>query len=307
MFVFIVRRFLQCIPVMFGVTFLVFIMMHAIPGDPARIMAGEAATPAQLEQMRENLGLNDPLATQYFRYVRNALRGDLGISIRNSMPVVNEIFDVRFATTVTLAALATSFSVLFGLIIGIVSVVWRRSFADILLMLISLFGLSMPTFFLGILLIIFFSLNMGLLPIAGWASWQQMIMPVLMLGVGGSAIIARMTRASMMEVFNSDYIRTAYAKGATEKIVIFRHALRNALIPVITVVGLQFGGLLSGAMVSEQIFAINGMGRLMLGSISARDFPIAQGTILVNATMFVIVNMIVDIAYRFVNKRIDAS
>lgn len=307
MFVFIVRRFLQCIPVMIGVTLVVFLMMHLIPGDPARIMAGEAASPAQLEQMRENLGLNDPLPTQYFRYISNALRGDLGTSIRNGMPVVDEIFDIRFATTVQLAILSTSFSMVFGLIVGIVSVVWRRSLLDILLTLIALFGLSMPTFFLGILLIIFFSLNLGLLPIAGWGTWQQMIMPVIMLGVGGSAVIARMTRASMMDIFNSDYIRTAYAKGASERIVIFRHALRNALIPVITVVGLQFGGLLSGAMVTESIFAINGMGRLIIGSITARDFPIAQGTILVSATLFVIVNMIVDIAYRFVNKRIDVS
>jgi len=292
---------------MIGVTLVVFLMMHLIPGDPARIMAGEAASPAQLEQMRENLGLNDPLPTQYFRYISNALRGDLGTSIRNGMPVVDEIFDIRFATTVQLAILSTSFSMVFGLIVGIVSVVWRRSLLDILLTLIALFGLSMPTFFLGILLIIFFSLNLGLLPIAGWGTWQQMIMPVIMLGVGGSAVIARMTRASMMDIFNSDYIRTAYAKGASERIVIFRHALRNALIPVITVVGLQFGGLLSGAMVTESIFAINGMGRLIIGSITARDFPIAQGTILVSATLFVIVNMIVDIAYRFVNKRIDVS
>jgi len=307
MFIFIIRRFLQTIPVVLGVSFAVFMMMHIIPGDPAIIMAGEAAPAHVVEQIRVNLGLNDPLLVQYFRYLGNALRGDLGTSIRNNAPVVNEIFDHRFAITVQLALMATALSVLFGLIIGIVSVVWRRSFLDILLMLIALLGLSMPNFWLGILLINFFAVRLGWLPIVGWGSPAQMVMPTLMLGISGAAVIARMTRASMIEVFNQDYIRTAYAKGATEKIVIFRHALRNALIPVITIVGIQFGSLLSGAILTETIFAINGLGRLLVQSISTRDFPIAQGTILVCSMLFVIVNMIVDITYRFVNKRIDLN
>jgi len=290
-----------------GVSFAVFMMMHLLPGDPAIIMAGEAAQPAQIEQMRQNLGLNDPLLTQYWRYISNAVRGDLGTSIRTDMPVRNEIFDVRFMTTVQLALVATAFSMLIGLIIGIVSVVWRRSFLDILLMLIALLGLSIPNFWLGVIFINFFSLQMGWLPITGWGTPAQMVMPALMLGIGGSAVIARMTRASMMEVFTQDYIRTAYAKGASERIVIFRHALRNALIPVITVVGLQFGFLLSGAVISETIFAINGLGRLMIQSLMNRDFPTAQGAILVCSLLFVLVNMCVDITYRFVNKRIDLN
>ncbi|MCL2361426.1 MAG: ABC transporter permease [Defluviitaleaceae bacterium] len=304
---FIVRRLLQAIPVVLGVSFAVFMMMHLLPGDPAIIMAGEAAQPAQIEQMRVNLGLNDPILTQYWRYITNAIRGDLGTSIRTDMPVRNEIFDVRFATTVQLALVATAFSMFFGLIIGIVSVVWRRSFLDILLMLIALLGLSVPNFWLGVILINFFSLQMGWLPITGWGTPAQMVMPALMLGIGGSAVIARMTRASMLEVFNQDYIRTAYAKGASERIVIFRHALRNAMIPVITVVGLQFGFLLSGAVISETIFAINGLGRLMIQSLMNRDFPTAQGAILVCSLLFVLVNMCVDITYRFVNKRIDLN
>jgi len=282
-------------------------MMHLIPGDPAVIMAGEAANPEQIEQMRHQLGLNDPVLTQYFRYIRNLLRGDMGTSIANGFPVVNELFDVRFQTTMQLAILATIASVSLGLLIGIVSVVWRRSFLDILLMLVALLGLSIPNFLTGILLMFFFAVNLDWLPVAGWGTVQHMVMPVIMLGVSGSAIIARMTRASMIDVFNQDYIRTAYAKGASERIVVFRHALRNALIPVITVVGLQFGGLLSGAILTETIFAINGMGRVIVLSLSTRDFPMAQGAILVCATMFVLVNLIVDIAYRFVNKRIDVA
>ena len=305
MLVFIIRRLLQCIPVVLGVSFIVFMMIHIIPGDPATILAGEAASLAQIEQVRENLGLNDPVMVQYFRYLSNILRGDLGTSISSGRPVVEEIFQERFFITVTLAVAATAATVLLGLFMGIVSVVWRRSFLDIILTLIALLGLSIPNFFLGVLLIIFFSLNLGILPVAGWGTNAQMVMPVLMLAVSGAAIIARMTRSSMMDVFNSDYIRTAYAKGASERIVIFRHALRNALIPVITVVGLQFGGLLSGAILTENIFAINGMGRLMMSSISLRDFPIAQGTILIFAVLFVLVNTIVDITYRFINKRID--
>ncbi|MCL2571606.1 MAG: ABC transporter permease [Defluviitaleaceae bacterium] len=307
MLTFTVRRFLQAIPVVLGVSFAVFMMMHMLPGDPAVIMAGEVASPEQIEQMRRNLGLHYPILTQYFRYITNALRGNLGTSIRTDMPVVNEIFDVRFLTTIQLAVTATAASVLIGLMIGIVSVVWRRSFIDTLLMLIALLGLSMPNFWLGVIFINFFSLQMGWLPITGWGTPAQMVMPTLMLGIGGSAVIARMTRASMLEVFNQDYIRTAYAKGATERIVIFRHALRNALIPVITVVGLQFGFLLSGAVISETIFAINGLGRLMVQSLTTRDFPTAQGAILVCSLLFVMVNMMVDITYRFVNKRIDLN
>jgi len=307
MVTFIIRRILLCIPVLLGVTFIVFMMMHIIPGDPAVIMAGEAARPEQIEQMRYQLGLNDPVLTQYFRYLGNLLRGDMGNSIRSGVPVSQELFEVRFWTTMQLAIFASIASVLLGLMIGIVSVVWRRSFLDVVLMLIALMGLSIPNFLTGVLLMFFFAVNLGWLPVAGWGDPQHIIMPVIMLGVSGSAIIARMTRASMMEVFNQDYIRTAYAKGASERIVIFRHALRNALIPVITVVGLQFGGLLSGAMLTETIFAINGMGRVIIQSLNTRDFPLAQGAILICAAMFVLVNMIVDIAYRFVNKRIDVA
>lgn len=307
MMVFVARRLLLLVPVVLGVSFLVFSMLFMIPGDPARILAGEAADMAQVEQLRENLGLNDPFLVQYVRYLGNALQGDLGNSIRSGRPVVQEIFEVRFAVTVQLAILSTAFTVLLGLVIGIVSAMYKHSPLDIGLMLLSLLGLSMPNFWLGILLMNFLGVQLGLFPLIGWGNPNQMVMPVLMLGLTGSATIARMTRASLIDVLSQDYIRTAFAKGISEKKVIFKHALRNALVPVITIVGLSFGGMLSGAVITESIFAINGMGRLIIDAIRVQDFPLAQGTILITATMFVLVNCAVDVLYRVVNKRIDLN
>ncbi|MCL1995600.1 MAG: ABC transporter permease [Defluviitaleaceae bacterium] len=307
MLVFILKRIMQIIPVVIGVTLAVFLMLHLIPGDPARIMAGEAASEAQLEQMRDNLGLNDPLWVQYVRYISNAVRGDLGTSIRTNRPVSAEIFDQRFGITVQLALVGTAVAVLFGLTAGIISATRKRGIADMSLMFVALLGLSMPNFWLGILLINIFSVQFGLLPTAGWGSLSHMVLPAFTLGVTGMAIISRMTRASLTEVLNQDYIRTAYAKGTKDRIVIYKHALRNALVPIITVVGLQFGTLLGGAVITETVFAINGMGRLIIDSIRAQDFPMVQGTVLVVAMIFVIVNTMVDIAYRIANKRIDVA
>ncbi len=307
MFVFIVRRIFQTIPVMFGVTLAVFLMMHFIPGDPARIMAGEAANPEQVEQMRENLGLNDPLHTQYLRFVTNAVRGDLGNSIRTSRPVTEEIFASRFGITVQLAVAGTVTTVFFGMLAGIVSATKKGSFTDISLMLVALLGLSMPNFWLGIMLIFFFSVNLGWLPVAGWGDFQHIILPAITLGLTGAAIVARMTRSSLLEVLDQDYIRTARAKGVSQRLVVYKHALRNALVPVVTVVGLQFGGLLGGAVITETIFAINGLGRLLIDSIRAHDFPMVQGSVLIFAMLFVFVNCLVDVAYRIINKRIELS
>lgn len=307
MFTFILRRLFQIIPVMIGVTLAVFLMMHLLPGDPAMIMAGERADPEQVEQMRENLGLNDPLHIQYFNYVKNAVQGDLGTSIRTNRDVASEIFDNRFWITIQYAILGTALAVISGLIIGIISATKKYSFTDVSLMIFALFGLSMPNFFLGIILIYFFSVELGWLPVVGSETWKHYILPTITLATGGAAIIARMTRSSMLEVLNQDYIRTAYAKGVSDRLVIYKHALRNALIPVITVVGLQFGGLLGGAVITETVFAINGLGRYIVDSIRAYDFPAVQGTILVCAVLFVIVNFIVDITYRLVNKRIDLN
>jgi len=293
---------------MFGVTLAVFMMMHLIPGDAAQIMAGEQANPEQIEAMREKLGLNDPLYVQYFSYIGNAIQGDLGTSIRTNRDVTSEIFTSRFWITVELAIWGTILSVILGLIAGIVSATRKYSFADTSLMIVALFGISMPNFWLGIMLIYFFSVNLGVLPVAGWGNdWKQVILPVITLGTGGAAIIARMTRSSMLDVIDQDYIRTAYAKGVSDRLVIYKHALRNALIPVVTVVGLQFGGLLGGAVITETVFAINGLGRLIISSITMRDFPMVQGTILVCTILFVFVNFLVDITYRLINKRIDLN
>jgi peptide/nickel transport system permease protein len=313
---YIIRRLLQTIPVLLGVSILVFSLMFLIPGDPAQVMAGEGASEQTVENLREKLGLNDPAYVQYGRYLSNALQGDLGNSVRSGRPVMDEI-QARFWITVEVAVYATILAVFLGLIAGIISAVRHYTLTDVSIMIIALFGLSMPNFWLGLLLIQWFAL--GNLPFvdlpeflkmrpAGWGdSWRQMILPVITLGTGGAAIIARMTRSSMLEVIGQDYIRTARAKGVSERIVIYRHALKNALIPVVTVIGLEFGGFLGGAVLTETIFAINGMGRLTIDAIRQRDFPIVQGTVLVISLLFVLVNLLVDISYKFLNKRIDLN
>lgn len=305
--VYIIRRLLQMIPVLLGVVFLVFSMLHIVPGDPAMIMAGEQASPVALERMRERLGLNDPLPVQYVRYLGNALRGDLGESVRNNRSVAEEIFRSRYWITLQLATMSILLAVFIGIIAGIISAVWRHSLFDTAIMLIALFGLSMPSFWLGIMLIFWFSVQLFWLPAAGWGTLPQTVLPVITLGTAGAAVIARMTRSSMLEVINQDYIRTARAKGVRESVVITRHALRNALIPVVTVVGLQFGFFLGGSVLTETVFAINGLGRLMVSAINSRDFPVVQGAVLVESVSFMAVNLIVDITYRFLNKRIELS
>jgi len=315
-FKYIVRRLLQTIPVLIGVSILVFSMMHLIPGDPAQIMAGESAPEEQVQNIRDRLGLNDPLPVQYFNYVGDALQGDLGNSMRSGREVTEEIGS-RFWVTVELAVYSTILAVFIGLIAGVVSATKRYSFADTAIMIVALFGLSMPNFWLGLMLIQWFAIGIDLpswVPFientswfkpSGWGSFEQVVLPVITLGTGSAAIIARMTRSSMLDVIDQDYIRTARAKGVKERIVIYRHALKNAMIPVVTVVGLQFGSLLGGAVLTETVFAINGLGRLVVDSITARDFPVVQGSILVIALLFVLVNLLVDITYRFLNKRID--
>ncbi|WP_339196124.1 ABC transporter permease [Solibacillus sp. FSL R5-0449] len=314
---YIIRRLLQTIPVLLGVSILVFSLMFLIPGDPAQVMAGEGASEQTVENLREKLGLNDPPYVQYGRFLGNALQGDLGNSIRSGRPVMDEI-QARFWITVEVSVYATIVAVFIGLIAGIISAVRHYTLTDVSIMIVALFGLSMPNFWLGLLLIQWFAL--GNLPFgldlpeflkmrpSGWGdSWRQIILPVITLGTGGAAIIARMTRSSMLEVIGQDYIRTARAKGVSERIVIYRHALKNALIPVVTVIGLEFGGFLGGAVLTETIFAINGMGRLTIDAIRQRDFPIVQGTVLVISLLFVIVNLLVDISYKFLNKRIDLN
>ncbi len=304
MFIYLIRRILQLIPVLFGVTIAVFLMIYLIPGDPAQIIAGESASPEQVEQMRERLGLNDPLYVQYGRFVGNVVQGDLGNSIRSGRPVMDDISS-RFRITFELAVYSTILSVFLGLIAGIISATKRYTFADTSIMIIALFGLSMPNFWLGLMLIYWLAIEFPLFSVAGWGTWKEAILPTITLGTAGAAIIARMMRSSMLEVINQDYIRTARAKGVKEKLVIYKHALKNALIPVVTIVGLSFGGLLSGTVLTETVFAVNGMGRFLIDAIRSRDFPQVQGVVIIFSFLFVFVNLLVDISYRYLNKRID--
>ncbi|HLR60830.1 MAG TPA: ABC transporter permease [Lentibacillus sp.] len=303
---FIVRRLIQLIPVLIGVTILVFSLMHLTPGNPAHIIAGESAPKETVEQIEERLGLNDPIPIQYFSFVKDAAMLQFGYSWRTSLPVTHELWP-KFWVTFELAVYSTIFSIFLGLIAGIISAVRQYTFSDIAIMLVALFGLSMPNFWLGLMLMQWFSINLGWLPPTGWGTPEQVILPVITLGTMGAAVIARMTRSSMLDVLTQDYIRTARAKGLKESVVVYRHALKNALIPVVTVAGLQFGSLLAGSVLTESVFAINGMGKLIIDRILARDFPVVQAAVLVIAVVFVLVNLIVDISYKFLNKRIDLN
>ncbi|MDQ0254707.1 peptide/nickel transport system permease protein [Evansella vedderi] len=306
MITYIIRRIFQLIPVLFGVTILVFLMMHLTPGNPAQLMAGETAPPEVVERIEKRLGLHDPLPVQYVNFLKKVVTLDFGVSMRNSLPIIDELRP-KFWVTIELAIYSTLLSIFMGIIAGIVSAVRKYSFADVAIMLVALFGLSMPNFWLGLMLMQWFSINLGWFPPTGWGSPGQVVLPVITLGTAGAAVIARMTRSSMLEVISQDYIRTARAKGVRERVIIYRHALKNALIPVVTVTGLQFGTLLSGTVLTETVFAINGMGRYVIDSIMARDFPAVQASIIVISIMFVLVNLIVDISYRYLNKRIDLN
>jgi peptide/nickel transport system permease protein len=306
MLMFIIRRLMQTIPVIIGVTFVVFFIMQLVPGDPAVLLAGEGASKETIEGIREQLGLNRPLFVQYFEYLLNIFKGDFGVSLKNNQPVLDEIL-VRLPITMELAFFSIIITIILGMAAGIISAIKPYSLQDTGVMLIALLGISLPSFWFGLMLMYFFSVKLQILPVAGWDSILHVILPAFTLGAGGAAIVARMTRSSMLEVIRQDYIRTARAKGLRERVIIYKHALRNALIPVITVVGLQFGALLGGTVLVESIFAINGLGRMIVDSIKMRDLPMVQGGVLVAAIIFVIVNLFVDVFYRFFNKRIELN
>lgn len=306
MLMFIVRRLMQIIPVIIGVTFVVFFIMQLVPGDPAVLLAGEGASKETIEAIREQLGLNRPLLVQYFDYLTSVFRGDFGVSLKNSQPVLDEIL-VRLPITIELAFFSILITIVLGMASGIISAIKPYSLKDTTVMIVALLGISLPSFWFGLMLMYFFSVKLQILPVAGWDSILHVILPALTLGAGGAAIVARMTRSSMLEVIRQDYIRTARAKGVRESVIIYKHGLRNALIPVITVVGLQFGALLGGTVLVESIFAINGLGRMIVDSIRMRDLPMVQGGVLVASLVFVVVNLFVDVLYRFFNKRIELN
>ncbi|TVY11688.1 nickel ABC transporter permease [Paenibacillus cremeus] len=303
MFSYIIKRVLQIIPTLIGVSILVFILIHSVPGDPARLKAGNEASEQDVQLIRERLGLDQPLYIQYGHYVANLIKGDLGTSLRSDRPVLQEIL-TRFPTTLSLTVMAIFIMVLIGLFAGIISATKPNSSRDNFTMMFSLFGISMPIFWLGLMLILIFSYYLHLLPSGGNDSFKYFILPALAIGLSSSAILARLTRSSILEIIHQDFVRTARAKGVKEKLVIYKHTLKNALIPIITIIGLEFGHLLGGAVLAETVFSMNGLGRYVIQSIQFRDYPAIQGCVLFIAAIFVIVNLIVDLCYSLVDPRV---
>lgn len=304
---FIQRRLLLAIPTVFAVSIAVFLMLHLIPGDPASIYLGEnLATPERLERIRHEMGLDRPLHVQYLDFVGRALQGDLGRSLQNDRPVALDIAE-RLPRTAELAAAAFLVSVVFGVSLGILSALRHNTWVDTLAMLVALVGVSMPIFWLGLLAILVFSIQLGWFPVTGQQGIASLVLPAAVLGIVSSATLARLVRSSMLEVLRQEYVTTARSKGLARRVVIWRHAFKNALIPVVTVLGLEVGSLLSGAVITETVFARPGIGKLVVDSIQSKDFTVVQGTILLIAVTYVLVNLIVDVSYAFLDPRIRVS
>lgn len=304
---YILKRLLYLIPVILLVSLFVFWLLYVTPGDPARNVLGPSATEQQVKDLRAELGLDDPFFVQYGRYLKNmVLKGDLGRSYITRVPVVKEI-QSRAGATIRLAFLAITFAVILGIPIGIISAVKQYSIFDNITMIFALIGISMPVFWLGLLLIMLFSVRLGWLPASGFDSPRQWILPAIALGAQSVSVITRQTRSSMLEVIRQDYIRTAKAKGQEDKVIRKKHALANALIPITTVIGTQFGQLMGGALMTEVIFSIPGIGRLMVDSINKRDMPMVMGCVLFVAITFAFVNLIVDILYTFIDPRVKSQ
>ncbi len=300
------RRLLMLIPVLLGVTFIVFSIMYMTPGDPAQLILGESAPPEAVAELRTDMGLDDPFIVQYGRFIKNAVQGDFGKSYTTKRDVFSEIF-ARFPNTLKLAGVGVALAIAIGIPVGIISATRQYSFIDSASMIGALLGVSMPNFWLGLMMILLFSVNLGWLPSSGSETMKHIILPAITLGTGSAAIITRMTRSSMLEVIRQDYIRTARAKGVAEKKVINKHALKNALIPVITVVGLQFGYLLGGAVLTETVFSWPGVGRLLVEAIRQKDTPTVLASVVFMATTFSFVNLLVDVLYAYVDPRIKSQ
>jgi peptide/nickel transport system permease protein len=297
------RRFFTFLPVIFGVISLVFLILHLVPGDPVVLMLGENAQPSDIAELRHQLGLDDPLLIQYFNFWKNLFMLDLGNSIYHRESVISLIWQ-RFPATAMLSFCALIFSLIIAFFLGILSALYQGKWPDYFSMGFSILGISMPVFWLGPLLLIVFSIYLKILPVAGLTSWKNLILPSITLGLGLSAITTRMIRSSMIEILNQDFIRTAYAKGLSKFQVIVKHALKNALIPVITIVGLQLGALLGGAIITEVVFSYPGLGRMLIYAILRRDYPLVQGTILIIAFLYLFINFASDLFYAYVDPRI---
>ncbi len=301
---FILRRLLITIPVWFAILTLVFLMRPLVPGDPVKIMFfGRSSSPEAIAAMRQQLGLDDSLPVQYVHYVRDVLHGDLGESITTRKPVTQEI-EERYPATLKLALGSLIVSALVGMVAGVVAAVYKDSAIDTLAMVFALAGLSMPAFWFGLLMIYFFSVRLGWFDVIPDGSLKSLVLPAVTLGLITSSVVARLVRSAMLEVLGQDFIRTARAKGLKERTVIIRHGLGNAMIPIVTILGLQFGALLSGAFIIEAVFAWHGIGELGVRAFSKRDFPLIQGIVLVVATTYILVNLLVDILYAWLDPRI---
>jgi len=301
---YLIQRLLATVPVVLGVTVAVFSMLHVVPGDPVQMMLGEFQTsPEQVARLQAQLHLDEPLPQQYGRFLLGAVQGDLGYSIRSKRPVTSEIAD-NLPSTLVLTTAGMSLAIVIGATLGVVAAVKQNSWADLAAMVVATLGVSMPSFWLGLLLIFAFSLRLQWFPVTGDGGVRHLVLPALALGLGASAIIARLTRSTMLEVLGQDYITTARAKGLRDGGVVVRHALRNALIPTVTILGLQFGQLLAGAVVIETVFGRPGIGRLIVGAILEKDFPVVQGIILFVAVVYVVVNLGVDLLYAVLDPRI---
>ena len=302
---FLIKKLFSFATVIFGVLLLTFLLIHVVPGDPVEVMLGESASLADRDALRADLGLNQPLITQFGRYLGKLAHGDFGQSIHTKTPII-EMLKTRYPATLKLALLALLIGLSIGVPLGLWAALKAGHWQDIMVTIVSVRFSAMPAFWLGPILMLIFAVWLSWLPVSGMDSQSSIILPAITLGLGLSAILTRMTRTSLLEVLNDDYIRTARAKGLSEKTVILRHALRAALLPIITIVGLQMGILLAGTVITETVFSWDGIGRLLVESIEKRDYPVTQACVLVVALSYVIVNLITDIAYRFADPRVRA-
>ncbi|MDP3047535.1 MAG: ABC transporter permease [Chloroflexota bacterium] len=301
---YILRRLVYMIPILFGVSVVVFLILHLVPGDPAVLVAGPDATLEDIALARSRLGLDRPLPVQYISWLGNLLQGDLGRSARTHRPVIQDLGQTVPAT-VELTLAAITIAIVVGVGAGTIAAVRRNSVFDYASMVVALLGVCTPSFWLGLMLMLIFAVKLDLLPTTGRGGPDHLVLPAVTLGFGAAAIIARVTRSSLLEVLNMDYIRTAHAKGLTPRMVVIRHAIKNAFIPVITVIGLEFGYLLAGSVITETVFAYPGVGRLLIDAIGFRDYPVIQGGVMVLALQFALVNLIVDVLYAFFDPRIS--
>lgn len=301
---FIASRAAAAVPTLILISFLVFMVLRLVPGDPVRLMFGLTPPPEQeIAKIRNEMGLNEPALKQYFSFMQRTLKGDLGHSFRTRQSV-SVMIKERLPRTLRLALMGTVIATTLGVALGVLAAATRGSWTDTLMMSSAVLGVSVPSFWLSIMLMLIFSVKLQWLPVAGSSSFKHLILPAVTLGLSSAAVLARVTRSSMLEVLGSDYVRTARAKGLSERVVIYRHALKNAMIPVVTILGLQIGGQLSGALIAETVFGYAGIGQLAVQALNTRDYPVIQGVVLLTAVGYVLVNLVVDLAYGLVDPRI---